>query len=33
MTCILIGAGAGIGSAYGGVMALAWWYGGKWRGM
>ena len=32
MICILIGAGAGIVAAYAGVMALAWWYGRKWRG-
>jgi len=31
MTCILIGAGAGVVAAYGTIMAWAWWYGRKWR--
>jgi len=32
MSCILIGAGAGVVTAYGAIMVLAWWYGSKWRG-
>lgn len=33
MSWVCIGLGAVIGglTAYGGVMALAWWYGHKWR--